>query len=519
MTFAESHPAPTRSTPTSNPPSLWTSDIALLIYLALSTIVAQLLFGGRFGFHRDELATLDDARHLAWGYIAYPPVTPFFGRVSLRLFGTSLSGFRFFAAIAQAISVVLTGLIARTLGGGRGAQLLAAAAAVPFCLVSGALMQYVAFDYLFWVLTAYFVARLLASDDPRWWLAIGTTIGLGMMAKYTMGFFVIGIVVGLLLTKTRRHLASKRLWIGVALSLLVFLPNLIWQIQHHFISLDFLRHIHERDIRWGRTKGFYPDQLKLTLLAFPLCLAGLYYYLVSKAGGRFRMIGWMYIVPLVLFTVAKGRGYYLGPAYPMLYAAGSVWGEQRLRSLGRSLNRVWTAAARTLAWTALTLDILLVGAIVIPPASVNSPLWKFSSKNNGDLVEELGWPELVVTIAQIRDSLPVEERSRLGILAGNYGEAGAIDLYGPDYKLPPAISGINSFWQHGYGDPPPQTLIVIGFSRGFLDRNFAACQVAGHNPNPYHVENEETRDNPDIYLCRGLRQTWPEFWSDFQYYG
>src|ERR1035441_2399983 len=145
MTFAESHPAPTRSTLTSNPPSLWTSDIALLIYLALSTIVAQLLFGGRFGFHRDELATLDDARHLAWGYIAYPPVTPFFARLALTLFGTSLVGFRFFAALAQAIAVVLAGLMACDLGGGRGARLIAAAAAGPFFLASGALMQYVAF--------------------------------------------------------------------------------------------------------------------------------------------------------------------------------------------------------------------------------------------------------------------------------------------------------------------------------------------------------------------------------------
>jgi len=167
---------------------VWSSDTAILIYVALATILTQLLCGGRFGFHRDELATLEDARHLAWGYVAYPPITPFFGRLSLILFGTSVSGFRFFAAVAQAASVVLTGLMARELGGRRGAQLVAAAAAIPFCLVSGALMQYVAFDYLCWVLTAYFVIRLLKSENPRWWLAIGAAIGLGMMAKYTMGF-------------------------------------------------------------------------------------------------------------------------------------------------------------------------------------------------------------------------------------------------------------------------------------------------------------------------------------------
>ena len=168
--------APQTSTTTSSSP--WSSDTAVLSYVAAATVIIHLVIGGRYGFHRDELATLDDARHLAWGYVAYPPITPLFGRISLTLFGTSLTGFRFFAAIAQATAVVLTGLMAREMGGRRGAQLVAAAAAVPFCLAGGALMQYVSFDYLFWVLTSYFVVRMLARDEPRWWLAIGSSLGL-----------------------------------------------------------------------------------------------------------------------------------------------------------------------------------------------------------------------------------------------------------------------------------------------------------------------------------------------------
>lgn len=496
-------------------PSTWSSDFAVLAALAAATIVAQLLLGSRFGFHRDELATLDDARHLAWGYVAYPPITPLFGRLSLILFGTSLPGFRFFANVAEAVAVVLTGLMARGLGGRRGAQLVAALAAIPFCLAGGALMQYVSFDYLCWVLAAYFVVRLLQTEDPRWWLAIGASIGFGMLTKYTMGFFALGIVAGVLLTDTRRHLTSKWLWIGVGLSVLIFLPNLLWQAQHHFISLDFLKHIHERDVRIGRTKDFLPDQLKITLLAAPLWIAGLYFYLISQQGQRFRMLGWMYIVPLLLFIVAKGRGYYLAAAYPMLYAAGSVWGEQRLRSL----SKVWAGCLRALVRAALIADIVMVGAIVLSPAPVNSPLWKFASQRNGDLLEELGWPELVKTVAQIRDTLPAEDRTHLAVLAGNYGEAGAINLYGPAYGLPPAISGVNSFYERGYGNPPPETLIVLGLSREFLDRTFTSCQVAGHTPNPYAIQNEETSDHPDIYVCRGLRQPWPDFWKTFRYYG
>jgi len=496
-------------------PSIWSSDLAIQVYLVLATIVIHVLTGGRYGFHRDELATLDDARHLAWGYVAYPPMTPFFGHLSLQLFGTSLAGFRFFAALAEAIAVLLTGLMARELGGRRGAQLVAAVAAVPFCLGGGALMQYVSFDYMFWALTAYFVLRVLKSDDPRWWVAIGGAIGLGMMAKYTMIFFVAGLAVGVAVTGARRYLASKWLWYGVVASLAIFLPNLIWQVRHNFIALDFLRYIHARDVRIGRTQGFLPDQLELTLLALPLWVAGLFFYLFLPMGRRFRVLGWMYAVPLLLFVIAKGRGYYLAAAYPMLYAGGSVWGERWLVSL----RRPWNVLVRALAWTALIADVAIAVAFTLPVAPINSPWWKIAVKVQGDYREEIGWPELVETVAQIRDSLPAEDRVQLGILAGNYGEAGAINLYGSRYGLPPAISGTNSFWERGYGNPPPETLIVLGLSRHFVDNNFSACELAGHTGNRYEVENEETSDHPDIFVCRGLRQSWPEFWKDFRHFG
>ena len=305
--------------------SVWLSDTALLIYIALATVVVHSITGNQYGFQRDELATLEDSRHLDWGFVAYPPITPFFGRLSLILFGTSLAGFRFFAAVAEAIAVVLTGLMAREMGGGGGAQLIAAAAAIPFCIAGGAMMQYVSFDYLFWVLSAYFVVKLLKSEDPRWWLAIGASVGFGFESKYTMGFFALGIALATLLTGARRYFQSKWLWYGVGLSILIFLPNLIWQARNHFVSLDFLQHIHARDVGIGRAKNFLPEQLLLTMGGIVLALAGLWFSLFSGDGKRFRMLGWMYLIPLTLFVIAKGRAYYLAAAYPMLYAAGSVW--------------------------------------------------------------------------------------------------------------------------------------------------------------------------------------------------
>jgi hypothetical protein len=496
-------------------PSRWSGDAAILVYLAMATVIVHVLTGGLYGFQRDELATLEDARHLAWGYVAYPPVTPFFGRISLELFGTSLTGFRFFAAIAEAAAVVLTGLMARELGGNRWAQLVAATAAVPFCLAGGALMQYVSFDYLSWVLTAYFTLRLLKSDDPRWWVAIGSSIGLGMLSKYSMPFLVAGLVVGVLATNVRRHLKSRWLWCGVAVSLLIFLPNLIWQAQHNFVSLDFLQHIHARDVRQGRAKGFLPGQIELTLLAFPLWMAGLYFYLFSAKGKSYRTLGWMYVVPLLIFVVAKGRDYYLAPAYPMLYAAGSVFAERQLQSL----RPARAAILRRLVWIALAVDIAIMAAVTLPVAPVNSAWFKIANEVNGDFREEIGWPELIETVAHIRDSLPAEDRAHLGILTTNYGEAGAVNLYGPQYGLPRAISGVNSFWEKGYGNPPPQVVIVLGMSRESVEKKFAVCQLSAQSWNRFQVQNEETVDHPDIFVCRGLIQSWPDFWKNSRHFG
>lgn len=498
-----------------NPERSFRSDLAVLICIALATVVVHLIVGNRYGIHRDELATLDDARHLAWGYVAYPPVTPFFGRISLELFGTSIRGFRFFANVAQAIAVLLTGLMAREMGGRRGAQLIAAVAAVPFCLGGGALMQYVAFDCLAWVLTAYFVVRLLKSEDARWWMAIGAALGFGMLTKWTIGFFTLGIVGSVLLTDARRYLRSKWLWIGVGLAILIFLPTLIWQAQNHFISLEMLKHIHTRDMRQGRTTYFVPQQLELTAFRFPLAMAGLYFCLLTQAGKRFRMIGWMYVLTLLLFAVLHGRWYYMGPAYSMLYAAGAVWGEQWLATISRGR----AMAIRVVVWGFLSLDVLLTIALWLPTAPLHSRWWQISSSMQGDYVEELGWPELVQEVARIRDSLTPQEREHLAILGANYGEAGAIDLYGPQYGLPSAISGVNSFWVRGYGNPEPQIVIILGLEKDYVDHRFTSCRLGGHTPNPYNVTNEETGDHPDIFVCGPPKVGWPEFWKHFRYFG
>ncbi len=495
------------------------SDLILLVGVALLALAIHALTNHRYGFHRDELATLDDARHLAWGYVAYPPLVPTIARMALALFGESLVGLRLFSSLAMSGAMVFAGLMARELGGNRSSQIVAALAVAiaPIVLIQGALFQYVAFDYFWWVLLAYLTLRLINSGNPRWWLAIGAVIGLGMMTKYTMAFAVAGLVGGVLLTPARRFLRSPWLWGGVVLSLLIVSPNLLWQAQHDWISLQFLSAIHARDVAIGRTTGYLVEQLVVCANAFvlPLWVAGLYGYFFKSALARYRIMGWLYLIPFVLFFLAEGRSYYLAPAYPMLFAAGAVMVERQSAKLSVGGARL----AHRSTWILLTLGGLIFAPLMLPVAPINSWLWHAANGLHDNFAEEIGWPELTETVADIYHGLPATEQAQTGILTGNYGEAGAINLYGPAHELPTALSGVNSYWLRGYPDPPPTTLIVVGFPVETVNRYFAACEQAGTITNRYGVENEETKNYPIIYLCRQLQQPWSQFWSAIQRFG
>lgn len=493
--------------------------LKILLALAAIRLAIYLLCDGNYGFHRDELQVLDDARHLAWGYVAYPPLTPFLGRIELLFFSTSLTGFRFLSALAQCVAMVLAGLIAGELGGRRGAQVVAAiaTACMPFSMLAGAQFMYVSFDFLWWVLLAWLLLRLINSENPRWWLAVGVTIGLGMLTRYTIAFCVLGIVVGVVATPLRRQLSSPWLWGGVALSLLIFLPNVLWQMHNDFIYLDFVQYIHARDVRIGRTDSFLMKQLFANASPFtlPLWLGGLGFLAFAKSAVRYRILVWLYVMPLVLFALSRGRSYYMAPAYPMLLAAGAVALEH---GISRLRPRVATAS-RVVTWMLLAIAGASCVAVALPIAPVNSVGWRISRAAHDNFAEQIGWPEMVGQVTAIYRALPEAERAHTGILANNYGEAGAINLYGPALGLPTAISGINSHWYRGYGDDPPTTLIVLGADPDDIRKAPASCSSAGRVSNAFHVDNEETRNNPEIFICRDLRVPWPQLWESLRGFG
>lgn len=491
------------------------SDLAALLAIAAMVALVHLLTNGRYGFHRDELQFLSDACHLDWGFVPYPPLTPFVERISLSIFGLSLVGLRFFSVIAQAAVVLLTGLIARDLGGGRQAQVTAAltVALSPLPIFEATEFQYTSFEILWWVLIAWFTVRLLKSENPRWWLAIGAAVGLGLLTKYSIVFYIAGILTGVVLTPVRRDLKSVWFWAGIALALVLFLPNFLWLAHHDFISYRFLQHIHIRDVRIGRAEGFFKGQFLYcaNFAAAPLWVTGLVAFIRCR---RLRILAWMYVIPLALLWIAKGRFYYLCAAYPMLLAMGAVTSERWVNSLPRFGRR--------------TLEIIFFAGLFAAgafffagwvPIASSGPLRNFALSHSDDLREELGWPELVRTVAGIRDSLPPAQQASLGVLVGNYGEQGALEMLGPAYHLPSPISLTNSAWLRSYPASPPSTLIVVGVSRKDVELIFTGCRWAGHNGNLEGIRNEESQSHPDIFVCGPPRLPWPAFWKKYQNFG
>jgi hypothetical protein len=337
---------------------------------------------------------------------------------------------------------------------------------------------------------------------------------MGMMTKFTIAFWVMGLAAAVLFTPMRKYLRSKWLWLGAGLALLIYLPNLIWQVQHDFLSLRFLAAIHARDLIWGRADSFLTDQLYVTTNPFtlPLWLAGLAACLFSGSMRRFRPLAVMYLTTFVLFLVSRGRGYYPAPAYVMLLAAGSVWTVDWLGSRAPLARRFGFGLLFAFLGVGAVIGIILEKPVAPPTSS----LFRLTSDVNGEVREMIGWQELTAQVAEIYESLSEQDRTRAVILAGNYGEAGALDLYGPAYGLPRVISGADNLWYRGYGEPEPQVVVVVGFDRGYADSIFSSCKYAGMVTNQFGVRNEETTRHNSLYVCSHPRRPWNEIWTHLQ---
>src|SRR5438874_932796 len=497
---------------------------AVVLGLAAVTLGFHLITAGRYGIFRDELYYLACGEHLDWGYVDQPPLIALISWVARHLFGEWIVGLRLFPALAGAATVWLTGKVTREMGGGVFAQVLAALAVicVPIYLVMHHWLTMNAFEPLIWIGCVWCIVCSINRNDPRYWIWFGVLVGFGMETKYGIAFFVFAVLIALVLTRERRFLSTKEFWIGAAIAFLIFLPNLIWLMGHNFPFLELMHNIRQthRDVVRGPI-GFVLDQIQImNPILFPLWIGGLIWLVFGKHGRRFRIVGIVYVVLLAIFIALRGKNYYLAPIYPALFAAGAVAFEKITATRFKSSRAVYAVVvAAAIVVLAPTVSPVLSPERFLayqkklglePPKAENQPTGPLPQY----FADEFGWREMAEETARVYKSLSPEEQARTAIFANNYGEAGAIDFFGPRLGLPKSICNHQSYWLWGPRDYDGSIVIVLG-SDGAGDReHFRSVEPAGRVEHPYSRRDEHF----DIFLCRGLTGDLHQFWPRMKNY-
>jgi 4-amino-4-deoxy-L-arabinose transferase-like glycosyltransferase len=477
--------------------------------IAIAFVAVELAVSARYGFHRDELYFLACARHLAWGFVDQPPFVPAVAWVTTHLFGTSPSSLRALPALAGGATVVITALIARELGGRTRAQVLAGLATATSPQVLGAfhLLSTAAFDMFFWAAITFLVLRVLRTGDERLWVPIGAIAGVALLNKWNVAFLLAGLAAGLLLGGRRQAFASRTFWVGAAIALVIWLPNLVWNARHDWAEISMTQNLHRENSDLGASLEFIPSQIFVVgpvLIVF--WFAGLRNLLRSTFA---RPLAVAYLFLLACFTLTGAKPYYLAGMYFVLFGAGGVWAERRCERKGRSA-RGWVALMLVGALAAVPLTLP-----VLPERALAKGSWQ--GDINKDLSATVGWQDFAAQVAGVVSTLPRPERTRVALLTGDYGAAGAIDLYGGRYGLPRARSGHNSYWWWGPGDAADgATTIAINLPRDALVAQFGEVDLAGTVKTPHDVWSEE-RDAP-IWICRAPKRPWAEWWPAVRHY-
>ena len=470
--------------------------------IAAAAFGIEMAVSARYGYHRDELYFLQAGQHPALGYVDQPALTPLAARAMAALTGNTLAGLRLLPALLLAALVILAAAMSRLLGAGRTGQVVAALATAACGEYLGAahLFSTTTFDFFFWALTLYLVLRLIVSADPRWWLAAGACVGVGMNAKWSVGVLAAALLAGFALTPARALLRSRYLQAGAVIAAVLAAPDVIWQAQHGWPNLAVFRALHGQAVH--NLVVYWPAQILYTgIVLTPVWVAGLWWCLRHPEARRFRPAGIAAVITLVLFFLAGGKPYYAGAIYTFLFAAGAIPTERRLARHTLRPARVATALALTTAvGAAIAVPLLPAAALATVPLQ----------KINYDLAETIAWPREVALVAREYHALPPGQRASTAILAGNYGEAGAIDRYGPGAGLPPAFSGANNFW---YWGPPPardKSAIAVNIDPALLRRLFTSVRQVAVFRNGLGVSDDE--QGALIYRATGLRTSWAAAW-------
>ncbi len=517
---------------------VFTTETWLLLALAGVTFVAHMLVSGNYGFFRDELYYLADGRHLQAGYVDQPALLGWLAAFLRVTVGNGLVAIHVIPALPGAAIVVVAGLMARELGGGRVAQLVAGAATL-FCadlMAAASIFSMDVLDQLWWALASLLLARMLRLEAPlgpnaaadltgggarRLWLAFGLVAAMGFLTKLTMLFFCLAVVLALLATPDRRHLRTPWPWLAAAIAAAGLLPYLVWNAVNGWPTLDFYRQY--RYLTTGPLDFFINQLFLMNPIAIPLAVAGVVFYF-SKTGRRYRVLGWTFVLVYVILTALRGKPYFLGPAYPIPFAAGAV-------AFERFRPRRWLAWIRPSYVVLLALFGVMFAPLampILPPAVFQRIYGSLGGASNAaiasgqgimpqNLGDRFGWDSLTQTVQRIYAALPPEERAQACVVAANYGEAGALSLLAAPGSVPPIVCGHNNYYLWGPGDCRGRVIILVGYSESFAKNDasasFTNVSLAATEDCPYWSSYERNRR---IYVLSGvkdpsfdLRKSWP----------
>jgi dolichyl-phosphate-mannose-protein mannosyltransferase len=488
------------------------------IGLALLTAALHLWANGGYGYFRDELYFIVCGQRPDWGYVDQPPLVPLLAAFMHTLFPNSLTMLRLIPALAHAATVALTAETARKLGGGNWAQLLAGLAALlcGLLLAFGTIFFTDSLQAIAWLFCAYALISVIRDKDERWWLPIGLVVGLALITKYTIAFWIVALLLGLLLTSARGCLARPGPYTAAAIAALIVLPNLLWQWAHNWPFLELATAGVERKNIAHSPWIFMLIQIRdLNPVTAPIWLAGLAAFAFWRRLADLRAIAIAFVFLLIAMMALHAKSYYPSGAYPVLFAGGAVALE------------AWIASQRLR--TALTVVVVALGLPVIPFVVPVLPVERFAAyqafvgitPDTGEKMvlgrlpqpyaDMFGWPELAALVGHAYQSLPPEERGDAVFFANNYGEAAAVDVFGKPWGLPPSISAHNNYYLWGPRGHSGNVVLRLGGQREELLKNYASVEAMGTTDNTWALPFETGRT---IWICRGrlrkLNDDWPK---------
>jgi len=490
----------------------------VLLALALLKFLIHLLTSQQYGYIRDEFYYIAASKRLAFGYVDFPPFIALLTRLVRETLGESLLALHLFPALAGAALVFLTGWMARQLGANRFGQVLAALATLvaPEFLGAYSLLSMEPFDRLFWVLAICVLILIFKNDNPKAWLWFGLIVGIGLTNKVSLLYFSLAVVIGLALTPQRKYFRSIWLYLGGAIAIAFLLPYVIWNAANDWPTLQFFAAYGSKVYQASPLEFIAQQILIMHPFTLPLWIMGLV-YLFSKRGETYRPLGWCYLILMLIFMVQHTKYYFLSPMYPFLFAAGAVLFGQIVEARQRS----WLKPAYV--------GLLIVGGILTAPAAIavlpfqahvaylegGSGARVRGEKSDTSILpqffaDRFGWEEMAATVADVYHSLPPEDQANACIFAQNYGEAGALEFYGPRYGLPPVISGNNNYYLWGPGHCTGETLIILGGDLADAQAVFSDVQQAGQTHCDYCMSYE---NNLPVYFAQGLKIPLEQLWS------